>query len=381
MRQTVLRAGLATLAALGLATHTVAAQSAARSVELGAPDAAFPEPFSAVLGVRELSNGQVLISDRIEMTLVRLDFASGTYEQLGRQGGGPGEFQMPGPLYALPGDSTLMSDIMNRRFNVILPDGRLSEETIPLRHPAGYPILPRGVDQAGRIYFDLAGMMLPGLEESAVRGIAPVLRWDRSADVVDTLGYVHFPPMEPAGPGAAVVNIGGGAYQPQDDWAVTPDGTVALVRYADYSIQWITSDGAATEGPPADFKPVRITTEDKEAWADAMTSRGVTIHVENGRRRVGRPPRPNIDNVDWPDYMPPTVHRTARIAPDGRLWVERSAPSDAEMRTYDVFDARGNLVERVSLPSDRRVVAFGDGVVYVIRSDEDDLQWLERYRL
>jgi hypothetical protein len=381
MHRSVLRSSLVAVAALGLAATTVTAQSAPKTVELNEPDAAFPEPFSAILGIRELSNGQVLISDRIEMMIARLDFASGTYEQLGRQGGGPGEFQMPGPLYALPGDSTLMTDLMNRRFNLILPDGQLSDETIPLRHPAGYPILPRGIDDAGRIYFDLAGMMMPGLEESAMQGIAPILRWDRAGDAVDTLGYVHFPPMEPAGPGEAVINIGGGAYQPRDDWAVTPDGMACVVRYQDYHVEWITGDGAATNGPAVEYKPVKITTADKEAWADAMTSRGIRIEVENGRRRTMRPPRPDIDNMEWPEYMPPTVARTARVAPDGTLWAERSAPSDAKQRTYDVFDASGNLVQQVSLPADRRVAAFGEGVVYVIRSDEDDLQWVERFRL
>jgi hypothetical protein len=274
-----------------------------------------------------------------------------------------------------------MTDLMNRRFNLILPDGQLSDETIPLRHPAGYPILPRGIDDAGRIYFDLAGMMMPGLEESAMQGIAPILRWDRAGDAVDTLGYVHFPPMEPAGPGEAVINIGGGAYQPRDDWAVTPDGMACVVRYQDYHVEWITGDGAATNGPAVEYKPVKITTADKEAWADAMTSRGIRIEVENGRRRTMRPPRPDIDNMEWPEYMPPTVARTARVAPDGTLWAERSAPSDAKQRTYDVFDASGNLVQQVSLPADRRVAAFGEGVVYVIRSDEDDLQWVERFRL
>ena len=381
MRHIVLRSSLAAVAAILLAANALTAQSAPKTVELSEPEAAFPEPFSAILGIRELSTGQVLISDRIELMIARLDFQSGTYEQLGRQGGGPGEFQMPGALHALPGDSSLMADIMNRRFNVILPDGRLSDETIPLRHPAGYPIFPRGIDDAGRIYFDLAGMMMPGLEESAAQGVAPILRWDRAGDAVDTVAYVHFPPMEPAGPGEARISIGGGAYQPQDDWAVTPDGMVCVVRYEDYHVQWITGNGETVDGPAVEYQPVKITTDDKEAWADAMTSRGIMIQVENGRRRTMRPPRPNIDNMEWPEYMPPTVTRTARIAPDGKLWVERSAHSKTSERTYDVFDARGNLVQQVSLPSDRRVAAFGDGVVYVIRSDEDDLQWLERYRL
>jgi hypothetical protein len=258
MRQFLLQPTLALVAALGLTAGTLAAQSAPRTVELGEPDAAFPEPFSAILGIRELSTGQVLISDRIEMMIAQLDFQSGTYEQLGRQGAGPGEFQMPGALYALPGDSTLMADIMNRRFNVILPDGRLSNETIPLRHPAGYPIFPRGIDHAGHIYFDLAGMMLPGLEESAVQGLAPILRWDRAGAAVDTVGFVHFPPMEPAGPGEGRISIGGGAFEPQDDWAVTADGMVGVVRYQDYHVEWIAGDGAATSGPPVDLEPVKL---------------------------------------------------------------------------------------------------------------------------
>jgi hypothetical protein len=154
-----------------------------------------------------------------------------------------------------------------------------------------------------------------------------------------------------------------------------------VVRYQDYHVEWIAGDGAATSGPPVDLEPVKLSKADKEAWADAMTSRGMMIQVENGRRRTMRPPRPNINNMEWPEYMPPTVAGTARMAPDGMLWVERSAPADADERTYDVFDAGGNLVLRVNLPSDRRVRAFGDGVVYVIRSDEDDLQWIERYKL
>jgi hypothetical protein len=39
------------------------------------------------------------------------------------------------------------------------------------------------------------------------------------------------------------------------------------------------------------------------------------------------------------------------------------------------------VVGRVALPADTRLVGFGNGTVYLARSDEDDLQYLQRYRL
>jgi hypothetical protein len=367
--------------ALGLAAAPAAAQDEPQTVTLTEAEARFPEPFSALLGLRELSDGRVLISDRIQQTVAQLDFSSGTYEEIGRSGGGPGEYQMPGPLFAL-GDTTLLMDMGNRRLAPILPDGRIGSNSIPLRHPAGFPILPRGVDAEGRIYFDLAGMMMPGLEEGAMAGVAPILRWDRSTSAIDTMGYMNFPPMEPAGPGEARIEIGGrGPYDGQDAWSVTPAGAVGVARFAEYHIEWLSPEGASASGPVISYDPVKVTQDDKEAWADQMAARGVMIQVENGRRRTMRPPRPSTDNLNWPEYKPPFTGFSARAAADGSLWVERTRKSNQRNATYDVFDGRGNLVSRVVLPADRRLFGFGDGVLYAIYTDEDDLEWLERYRL
>ncbi len=382
MLRNTLRSMLPGLALLAISATPLAAQRVAL-VELAEPDARFPEPFSSVIGFVELSDGQVLITDRLEQTVARLNFGSGTIEPIGRQGGGPGEYQMPGWLFALPGDTTLMMDLGNQRFAVILPEGQISSNTLPLRHPAGFPIFPRGVDAEGGIYFDLAGMMMPGLEEGAMQGVAPIFRWDRASNALDTLGYMNFPPMEPAGPGEAHISIGGGGgpYDGRDAWSVTPDGRVGIARYADYHVEWMGPDGESVTGPAIEYRPIPITKDDKEAWADQMASRGVMIQVENDRRRTIRPPRPSTDNLDWPDSKPAFTAGAARATSDGRLWVERSRSADEDRRTYDVFDARGELIQRVELLPDRRVVAFGNKFVYVTHTDEDDLEWLERYRL
>lgn len=367
-----------------IAAATFAAPSPAQRpdvpvVELGTPDARFTEPFSQIAGFRALSDGRLLISDQIEQVLARIDFATGDYETLGRQGQGPGEYTMPGALFGLPGDTTLMADGMGRRMLVVGPDGRISSNTIPLRHPSGFPIVARAVDRDGRIYFDLAGFMMPGLEEMGAAGEAPLMRWDRDAGSLDTLGYVKFPPMAPAGPGQVVVRLGGDAFEGRDAWSMTPDGRIGIARHEDYHVEWLAPGRPAVSGRSVPYEPVRIGRAEKEAWADAVATRGMRIEVENGRRRVGRPPRPNIDQTEFPEVMPPFPAGAAFASPDGDLWVERSRPAGEAKRTYDVFDARGNLARRVVFPDDRRLLGFGERALYAVRTDDDGLEWVERY--
>jgi hypothetical protein len=47
----------------------------------------------------------------------------------------------------------------------------------------------------------------------------------------------------------------------------------------------------------------------------------------------------------------------------------------------DVFDGSAKKTGEVLLPVGCRVVGFGRGTVYLARTDQDDLQWLERYRI
>jgi len=366
---------------LAIGASTARPQATPQRITLSTPNAAFVEPFSSVAGLRELRDGRLIVADRIEQRVVLVDIAGATQTDLGRRGEGPGEYEMPGALFALPDDSTLMMDMLNRRFTLIQPDGKLSTATIPLRHPDGFPIFPRGIDRHGRIYFDLAGMMMPGLEETATSGIAPLLRWDPGSGAVDTLGTVNFPPMPGStGPGEMRISIGGGTpYAGRDEWAVTPDGRVGIARYAPYRLEWVSAGGAPVAGPVVPYKPVPVTKDEKDSWADAMTSRGLMVEVENGRRRVRRPPRPDIDRQTWPKEMPPFLSGGARATPEGELWIERAQPAKEPRRTYDVFDASGRLSRQVVLPDDRRLIGFGNGVLYAVRVDQDDLEWLERY--
>jgi hypothetical protein len=99
-------------------------------------------------------------------------------------------------------------------------------------------------------------------------------------------------------------------------------------------------------------------------------------------------PRPSAADVDamtnpamtWPAVKPPFPNSGAMVASDGRLWVPRTRAHNDSIPTYDVFDATGRVVERVVLPKGARLLGFGKGVVYLSRSDEDELLYLQKYR-
>jgi len=366
-----------------------------RIQELAEAESAFPEPFSRITGLRELSDGRVLIADQLERHISILDFAAGTTDEIGRRGGGPGEYETPGALLPLPGDHTLLVDMGNMRLTRITPEGEFDKESWPMMGATGTLIRPTGTDAEGRLYYSSAGIRISrgGAAAPPPSDSAPVIRWDPVADVTDTVGTFYSP--SPAGGGGISLRRGSGGvavsgmvYRPfpsQDTWVATPDGGVAVVRSTEYGVTWYRN-GVATPGPLTDYDRIRVTDAEKEAWADRQANSSATFVAVGGRGGGGggtfEIPRPDLDEVEFPDYKPPFPSNAVRATPDGRVWVMRHQSHRDERRAlFDVFDARGERVTQVRLPEGRRLVGFGDGVLYALVTDEDDLQWLERYRL
>ena len=97
-----------TIALLGLTVtlgHPVGAHA---QVRLEA-NKTFPEPFSRIVGIRELSDGRVIIADRLEQHVSYLDFDTGSITQISREGEGPGEYRQPLGLLPYRDNGTLLT--------------------------------------------------------------------------------------------------------------------------------------------------------------------------------------------------------------------------------------------------------------------------------
>jgi len=372
-----------------LATPLFAQQPATRA--LTKPEAEFQESFDAVTALRELPGGRVLVTDLGPKTVILADFKSGQQQTVGRNGQGPGEYQFPGELLPLSGDSTLLVDRVSRRFLPIGPDGTLGR-TLPYPDGLAGMAEPRGADRQGRIYFQASPFGGGGLDNSAPPAIpdsVALIRWDRATNRLDTLTRVKIPSIKMQVSGtsnARAIMMRPQPYAAADEWVVAADGRVGVARVGDYHVEWLGPQ--ALRGAPVPYDPVKVTDADKQAYMSAMKNSRNRIIVNQGGPGRGaqemKPPEPDASEFDWPAVKPPFRSggglRAAFLTPEGQLWIGRSTAARDSTPVFDVFDGRGARTGRVTLPLGRRVVGMGQDVVYAVRTDADGLQWLERYR-
>jgi hypothetical protein len=354
------------------------------AAHLPTADVRFPEPFSDISGIRELSDGRVVVADRLEKTVRVLDLGDGTFRTIGRVGQGPGEYELPGRLLPLPGDSTMLVDFANTRLSIIDPQGRILG-SVSMMHGTDGMIVPDAADRDGRVYFRQMSFSMPTAEPP---DSLPIVRWDRARDVLETVAKLPLGQMASIRIGAGGGGMRGTGINPfagRDQWTAAPDGRVALLYVSDYHIEWVQPDGQQRSTGPVAYTPVPVTDADKEAWDEGGGSMGVGMVVTSragsgasGSRTIDIP-RPSAKDVNWPDVKPPFPANAARFDPDGALWVERHVPAGRPPR-FDVFDQDGRVVRRIELPAERQLLGFGRGSVYLVYEDPDGLQWIERYR-
>lgn len=376
------RSSLVGVVTVVLATPLLAQAPASRT--LSNPEE-YAESFDLVGTVRELPNGKLLLVDGGPKSLLLVDFKGGTQTQIGRNGQGPGEYQFPGELIPYLGDTTLLVDRMSRRLLPVTPDGKLGN-VIPF--PENLPGLSevKGADGKGRLFFQASPFNF-GPNSSGSMNMpdsSAVVRWDRGSKV-DTIGKVRLPPTKintSGGSNSRSIMIMQQPYAGQDEWVVTREGRVGVVRIGDYHLDWLVERPA--KGAPVKWDPVKVGPAEKEAFmARSRDTRGRFTVNSGGRSGGAPPPQPRQmeeKDFDWPEVKPPFVPRNVYAAPEGEVWVQRSAPARDSTPVYDVFNASGNLASRVSLPKGRRLVGLGVGSAYAVRTDEDGLQWLEKYK-
>jgi hypothetical protein len=309
-------------------------------------------------------------------------------------GEGPQEYRQPDQVFPLPADSTLLVDLGKGQLTVVDPEGTFHTGMKMAMVREGSPLLivqPRFVDQEGRLYFE-GGFWSGEQPQDSIQ----ISRYDRSTGETESLGWTwRTPPI--------VTRIEGGIrtrqiqMAPRDDWAVAPDGSVALVRAHDYRVEWHLPDGRVVTGPPNPVETPALTEEDKYAYFEAPRPAGLRVSVfrgDNGatdmsmtRAGGGGRPRDEIDltNYEWAERYPPFRSGQASVSPDGRLWVQRWLNPEVAP-VADVFDRAGEKEGSVEFPVGRRLVGWGttrdgDPAVYLVRTDEFDLKWLERYRI
>jgi len=417
----------ATIALLAVAASAGGAQQRPPIRQLGATVGKSTETFVRVTSVRPLSNGGLLVNDvggrrlvlfnsQLSAFTLIADSTSATANAYGARTGG---------LSAYRGDSSIFVDPSSLSMLVIDPSGKVArvisvpraQDAQMLASSLGNPVLApngklvyRSSPQIQTRFTGNAGasggpaaFLPPEIPDSA-----PVLRIDLTTRQVDTLGYIRTPKikidMTRDDNGGVRMSSQINPLPTVDDWAMTPDGAVAFVRGKDYHIDWINPDGTKVSSPKVPFDWQRLTEEDKVAFIDSLKAArdkqganaptaatpggaapaggggGPNIQIFAGPGGPGGgPPRGGLPQFqqnfipasDLPDYKPPFFAGSTRADTEGNLWILTIPTSPlAGGPVYDVINRKGEIVDRVQIPTGRTIIAFGPaGAVYLSNRD------------
>lgn len=375
-----------------------------------------PDLLGSVSVVRPLPGGRVLVSDITRRQVVLLDADFHKVKTVVDSATGAGTF-FSGPMSGLlpfKGDSSLVVDPRTLTMLVIDANGDVARVmVVPSVRDApnlvGGPFGSPGYDARGRIVFRGA----PGnaarpvgdparVNTTVARPIkadsAPVLRIDLATRNREILCYIKIPEVL----GSSTIDnsdrlVGTSLIvnplPTVDDWALMPDGRVAVVRGRDYHIDWLELDGRWTSTAKIPYTWERLDEDAKQRVVDSVTT-ALERSREDGRRKHEADSLANskASNVTFsrnpdvpaarrqfdvlrltllvvpakqlPDYRPAFGQGAVRADADGNLWVRTTTASDAGP-IYDVINAQGVLVDRVKLPFGRVISGFGKGVVYM----------------
>lgn len=353
---------------------------------LGPVIATTTESFGSVPSIRALSDGRVLVSDMARRRLVAFDSMLSKGQPV-LNPSGAAALQYPargGLLLALPGDTTLVFDAAGFSFVVLDAAGkvvrvmsmpRASDAWIMSSPQNGLPV----IDARMRMIYR-SRLRPTGFSRATGNPIypdsAPVIAVAFDTRTADTLAWMKIPPYTPSISGRdpdgrmRITSIQP-PFELTDEWAALQDGTIAIIRWRDYHVDWVRPDGTRESSPRTAWNWVRMSDEEKGSFIDTLK----VVYQKNDSTSQGQmmmfggPPSsmPIFETLtvapsEVPDYPPPFVPRATRVDPDGRIWLlERANIGSKTPLVYDVIDRTGQIVDRVQMPPDAAVIGFGPG--------------------
>ncbi len=327
-------------------------------LSIGVLEGADEEMFGSVRSLAVTDSGEILIVDA-QVPAIRRFAPDGRYlGDIGRKGGGPGEYERPASIRILPDDRIVLRDEGNGRINVYAPDG---EPLTNWRLPSGGTFStsrPLYVDTAGNTYT----MVLLEVGADVTEWTYGLAKFTPEGEHSDTVRAPTWD-FEPA---VVVARREGSSssnsvpFTPSATWTFSPLAYAVGGVSTDYRIDHYRTDAPVLR-MERDWTPVPVLAEEK-----AERERSIT---ENFRRGFGSwrwngPPIPDI-KAPFSAIMVDDEGRTwVRVSQRGYEYRSEEEARDEEERTerpqqryrerivFDVFDADGRFLGPVKVPDE-----------------------------
>jgi hypothetical protein len=324
-----------------------------------------------VAGALRLSDGRIVVANGGSREL-RIYGASGEFvSAVGREGGGPGEFEDLVALRLLAGDSLLAYDWGLQRVSVFDSRGDfVRANLLQLLSEGGYPDYVTPFDD-GSLLVAVEQISQPGGVESGVhRNNLLYLRCDNQGVLVDTLGQFSgsesFTNIESDG-------VLGGPLA----FGRRPQGAVHGAGFyfgpSDYyEIGYYTIEGELRRLIRLQVSNSAVTPDDIERYKERESA---TAPDETYRTLVER----LLSVQPYPETMP--AYGELVVDVEGNLWVAEYRNWGDDARRWHVFDPDGALLGVVEMPAGFTAYQIGTDFVLGSWRDESDVEHIRLYEL
>ena len=350
-------------------------------MRIGAFEGADEYILGRVSGLAVGPDGAIYLYDRQVPALRKYGPDGEFLAKVGREGGGPGEYQnSDGGLAVLPDGRVLLRDPGNARITVYSPDGE-TLDTWPLR--GGYfTSRPLYVDTAGRIYTQIWGRDADGERYSALQPFDP----DGTAHDSLPAPEWDFDPESISFSGENISMVNPVPFTPRARWTFSPMGYYVGGLSTEYAVDVFRPDGSV----------LRIRRVTDPVPVEAAEKKAVRERAATAFRRMA--PDWQWNGPPIPDRKPP--FQDIAVGRDGRIWVrlhqpgylaEAADPDDPQATdrweepvVWDLFEDDGTYLGQVRAPDGFRPhpePVFGAQHVWAITTDELDVQYLTRFRI
>lgn len=305
-------------------------------------------------------------------------------KRIGREGGGPGEFQQNGGMVVLPGNGLAQWDSRNSRISFLDSAGTFV---------TSWP-LPGGFSTSNGLVTDVSGTLylrrpVTDPRDGEILGRMGLVRLLEGGAFGDSL----VPPDLPVQREVYVASVEGNTsatgsrHAPNFYWSWTPNGEFVAAHGGNYEIV-VARNGAKPLVIRRTMSPVMIDQEERD-WEER--------HILWNMRQTD--PRWTWQGPPLPTTKAPM--RGMNVSRDGRIWVQvavasdtipaaerpvytdslRPVPRHQTASVYEVFAPTGEFLGRVALPQRARFIEADGNTVWGIDLDENDMPAVTRWRV
>lgn len=350
---------------------------------IGRADGAAHETFGIVAGVAFDASDNLYVLDRQGAHVLVYDRTGRHVRTIGKQGQGPGELMVPLAL-AIGGDGTvIISDIGRPGYSLFRPDGTFIRNIIMEGympglgsggvgwHPRGGIVAavrePMGPGSGTRTQniMPLLFQPLAGGEPTRLYNIPQAIRVQQeSRGANDVRVRVSPPPM----------------FSPAVLFGVIPNGQMALSFTSGYTVRILDASGQTVRYLQRPMR-TRLTTEadrqrGRENQREVMASGRNQIRVQIGGPGPGpaarEPSRQDMERrlseMEFADTIP--ALRGLRVAPSGKLWVERTGPVVGESGPIDLVTPEGQYLGTITGTALPDAISRNGLAAYIERDDD-----------